>query len=128
MRRDFVAATLLTLLAGSAPTRAQDHLAAPSLVAARLLQGGAERERNLSTLNRTLDTQRAARAAAGIGTDLTHVRAALTSLSDAELRDLAQRASLLQEDPPAGLSHEANEFLVIFLIVAIVILVLRAAG
>jgi hypothetical protein len=128
MRKDVVAVTLLMLLAGNASARAQAHLAPTSLVGARLLQKGVDRERNLSNVNRALDHPAAVRAAAGVGTDLVHVRAALTSLSDSELRDLAQRASLLQEDPPAGLSHEANEFLVIFLIVAIVILVLKAAG
>jgi hypothetical protein len=73
-----------------------------------------------------LSSPQAARAAATVGLDIHQVRSAAASLTDAELRDLAARASALEADPASGLSHDVDELLVIFLIVAIVILVIKA--
>jgi hypothetical protein len=93
-----------------------------------MAQSAAARARDVAIVSQALDSEGAKRAALALGTSLPRVHAGLAHLTDAELADLAIRASALHEDPAAGLSREANEFLVIFLIVAIVILVLKAAG
>ena len=64
--------------------------------------------------------------ASSVGVDIAAVRATVPSLSDAELADLSARAAALEADPVAGLDHDIKLLLEIFLIVAIVILVLRA--
>jgi phage-related tail protein len=117
----------LLLMAGR-PVGAQEHLATGPQVAARVAEKAAERERNLATLNAALGSDAAAKAAAAFGTDPSQLKMGLSHLGDAELRDLAGRASRLQQDPVAGLDHEVNELLIIFLIVAIVVIVLRAVG
>ena len=106
---------------------AEEHIATPLSVGARVAAKVAEREGHLATLNTALDSDAAAQVAAAFGTDVSHVKQGLTHVSDAELSDLATRASRLRQDPVAG-DGTVNELLIIFLIVAIVIIVLRAAG
>lgn len=118
-----IAATLLP----AAPAGAAEHLVAPADVRGALGDAGAQRARDLARLDAALRSPLAARAAALAGADLSTVRAALPSLSDDELRDLTARADALRSDPASGLSHDVEELLVIFLIVALVILVLKAA-
>jgi len=80
----------------------------------------------LEAVDRVLASPEAAQAASSVGTDIAAVRAAVPALSDAELADLYVRAAALETDPVAGLDPDIKMLLTIFLIVAIVILVLRA--
>jgi hypothetical protein len=58
---------------------------------------------------------------------LDRVRAAVPTLTDGELRDLAARAAAVQSDPAAGhLDPWVNDVLIVVLIVGIVLLVLNA--
>lgn len=114
------------LLVAPESARAQEHLVSPEIVDARLVQSTAQRGRDVAVLDAALDGPVAARAAATIGADLDGVRRAIPALSDADLRDLAQRAQALSADPAAGLDHDVEQLLVVFLIVAIVILVIQA--
>lgn len=115
---------LAVLAAGSAS--AEDHLAPQAAVSARLAAatrtGAAER----ASLDRALATPDAERTAHRLGVDIRDVRAAAATLTDAEARELSERASALKSDPAAGLSQDVDHLLVVFLIVAIVILVLKA--
>ena len=122
--------TALLLLAAlplaGAPTDAAEHLVWAEARDARLVRAAAEREANLSRLDGLLQSPAAARAASLLGTDRNRIRAALPALSDAEARDLAARAAALTADPTAGLRGDVNDLLIVFLIVAIVVLVLKA--
>jgi hypothetical protein len=118
-------ASALVALSGTV-TFASDHLASPDAVQGRLLAASEARGADLASVDEVLSSPRAGRAAAAVGVDIARVRAAATTLSDAELRDLATRASAIGQDPRSGLSHDVDELLVIFLIVAIVILVIKA--
>ena len=82
--------------------------------------------RQVALVDRVLSSSAAASAASALGTDIGRVRAALPALSDAELQDLARRATALDADPVAGLDDDIRTLLIIFLIVAIVIMVLKA--
>jgi hypothetical protein len=112
------------LLAGAAS--ADDHLVPAETAGAELRTAAASRQANLAALDRFLSTAEAGRAATSLGVDLRQLKSGPAALSDAELRDLAARASALGTDPPAGLSHDVDQLLVVFLIVAIVILVIKA--
>jgi hypothetical protein len=115
---------LASLVAGQAT--AGDHVVSTETAQQRLLEAAADRERSLATLDRALSSPEAARAAATVGADTNALRAALPTLSDAEIADLALRAAALDTDPVAGLDQDIRTLLIIFLIVAIVILVLQA--
>ncbi len=125
MRRSLaVAAAVATLVAGRAA--AQDHLLSRDAAQDRLAAATQDRRQALDTVDRALATPEAARAASSVGVDIAAVRAAVPALSDAELADISARATALESDPVAGLDHDIKLLLEIFLIVAIVVLVLRA--
>jgi hypothetical protein len=113
-----------SLVAGQA--LAEDHLVSREAAREQVLDAATQRARSLSTLDAALSTPEVARVAAGLGADTGRLRAALPTLSDAEIADLASRAEALQSDPVAGLDADIRTLLIIFLIVAIVILVLQA--
>lgn len=107
---------------------AEDHLVTGASVQARLSEAAAERERDLTLVDRALSSPQASAAASALGTDIDRVRAAVPALSDQELRDVAARASALGTDPVAGLDEDIRTLLIIFLIVAIVLIVLKAVA
>lgn len=115
---------LSSLVAGQAT--ADDHLVSPEAARERVISASAERAQGLATIDGALSTPEAAQAAAMVGADTAQLRAALPTLSDAEIADLAARANALGTDPVAALDSDIRTLLVIFLIVAIVILVLQA--
>lgn len=114
----------LLIAAGSAG--AQEHLVSSAAADARLDAAAAQRHQDEAALAAVLARPAAAQAAASVGADLETVRAAVPTLSDRELRDLARRAEALRSNPAAGLDHDVEQLLVVFLIVAIVILVIKA--
>ena len=124
MRTSLALAAAAALVSGNA--LAQDHLLSRDTAQARLAAASEERRHELAAVHRVLATPEAARAASSLGVDIAAVRAAVPALSDAELADLSVRAAALESDPVAGLDHDIKLLLEIFLIVAIVILVLRA--
>ena len=124
MRTRLALAAVAALLAGN--VFAQDHLLSRDAARDRLAVATQDRRQALDTVDRALATPDAARAASSVGVDIAAVRAAVPALSDAELADISARAAALESDPVAGLDHDIKLLLEIFLIVAIVILVLRA--
>ncbi len=121
---------IATLLFAPPLAKADDHLVSRGAVEARLASVAAERAQNLSSLDRTLSSPRAGQAAAIAGLDLTGLRKGLPSLSDSDLRDLAQRAAALEGDPAAGYHYhdDAVELLVVvMLLAAVAIVVLEVA-
>ncbi len=126
MRLSLAVAAAVAAILSAPPAFSQDHLLGRDTAQSRLAAAGAERQHELDAVDRVLATPEAARAASSVGVDIAAVRATVPSLSDAELADLSARAAALEADPVAGLDHDIKLLLEIFLIVAIVILVLRA--
>ena len=124
--RKSLASLLIVATFASIPAFSQDHLVSSEAASARLAEAAALRQRQISVVDRVLSSSRAASAASALGTDIGSVRAAVPALSDTELQDLARRAAALDADPVAGLDDDIRTLLVIFLIVAIVLLVLKA--
>jgi hypothetical protein len=124
MKKSLALAAAVALLSG--PAFAQDHLLGRETAQSRLAAAAAERRHELEAVDRVLATPEAVRAASSVGVDIAAVRASVPALSDAELADLSLRVAALDSDPVAGLDRDIKLLLEIFLIVAIVILVLRA--
>ncbi len=89
-----------------------------------LRQVAGQRAQNVATVQEILSTPLARETAASVGADLDRVRAGVASLSDAELSDLAARASALQADPVAGLTRDQRLLVTIALVLVVIILVL----
>jgi hypothetical protein len=128
MRKSLAAAAVaLVALVSADRVMAQEHVVTPEAAQARLAEAEAGRQHDLAVVGGALSTPEAAAAARAVGADLDEVRSAASLLSDSELRDLAARAAELQGDPVAGVSNSDLRWaLYVFLIVAIVILVLKA--
>ena len=117
----------VAVLAPAVSAPASDHLVSRGAVDEALSAASESRAQDLARVERVLSRPEAASASALVNVDLASVRAAFASLDDGELRDLAARADALDADPVAGmLDPTIRQLLIIFLIVAIVILVLRA--
>jgi hypothetical protein len=117
------AAAILCLPAGYA---AADHIATPDAVQSRLAEASAQRAQDLATVQDVLSTPLAREAAASVGADLDRVRAGVPSLSDAELSNLAARASVLQGDPVAGAMDRNMRLLIMAALILVVIVLLLA--
>lgn len=126
MRTSLAPVAAMAAILAAAPAFAQDHLLTRETAQDRLTAAADERRHELAAVDRALGTPEAARAASSVGVDISAVRAAVPALSDADLADISVRAAALESDPVAGLDHDIKLLLEIFLIVAIVILVLRA--
>jgi hypothetical protein len=125
MRTRVVMLALAALACGNGAF-SDDHLVSRDEASARLSAAAESRQADLAAVEGALSSPAATRAAASLHVDLRDVRRAAASLSDAELRDVAARAEALRSDPAAGLSRDVEQLLIIFLIVAIVILVIKA--
>jgi hypothetical protein len=117
------AAAILILPAAHA---AADHIVTPDAVQSRLSEAATQRAQNVATVQELLSTPAALEAAASVGADLGRVRTGVASLSDAELSDLAARASALQSDPVAGALTSNQRLLVTIALVLIVIILVLA--
>jgi hypothetical protein len=127
MRKSLPVLAVLAALAGAGGSAADDHLVDARAAWARLQEAETARQDDLIVVDRALSSPEAQRAARAVGADIGGLRRAAATLEDAELRDLAARASALEADPAAGVSdNDLRWLLYIFLIVAIVILVLQA--
>jgi len=125
--RTFLASLVVGMgLLGAAGLEAGEHLVSETLGAQRLAQAERERSADQGVVDELLATSAAREVVRRAGADMQDVQAGVAALSDAELADLAARARQLQSDPVAGLSSDVNDLLVVFLIVAIVVLVLKA--
>lgn len=120
-----LAASAAFLSLSGGPVVAGDHIVTPDAVQARLSEAASQRAQNVATVQAVLSMPGAREVAASVGADLGRVRAGVASLSDAELTDLAARASALQADPVAGALTSTQRMLVtIALILVVIILVL----
>ena len=124
MHRSLVALAALTTLA--APAFAEDHLVTTQAAEQRLLTAGAERARNLATVDSFVASADGASALATLGVDSTAVRGTLSTLSDAELQDLAARTSALQADPVAGAMSRQVLYIGAIALAAIILIILIA--
>jgi hypothetical protein len=127
MRKACSVLALAGVLFGSASAHPDDHLVPRQTVDARLADAVRERAQNLATLDETLASAGAARAAAKVGLDVDQLRRALPLLSDAELRDLSRRTAALRSDPVAGYHSETYFLFVLVLVAAFALVLLEAA-
>lgn len=126
MRKRLAYLAVATSVLSGGAARAEDHLVSLEAAQSRLSEVTRSRSHDVATLERALSTPRAASTARALGADVREVRGAVASLGDRELRELASRAAALEADPVAGLDKDIHDLLIVFLIVAIVIVVLKA--
>ena len=105
--------------------QAQVHLVSPGDLQQQLVAASRTRQSNLETVQRFLATPMAEKAIASLHADTRQVTRAISSLSDAELANLAARANNAQADFAAGNIND-NDLLIILIAVLALILIIVA--
>ncbi|HEY7508697.1 MAG TPA: hypothetical protein VIG50_00505 [Vicinamibacteria bacterium] len=119
-------AALAVLAALAAPAIAEDHLVSSRTAEQRLLAAESGRARNLAAVDSFVASGEGAAALATLGVDASAVRGTLSTLSDAELQELASRAAALQGDPVAGAIDRQVIYIGAIAVAAIILIILIA--
>lgn len=126
MKQSLAALAALVVFAVPA-VRAEEHLVSPQAAQQQLLDATAARAQNLAAVDAFVASPGASDALATLGVDAARVRGALSTLTDAELEEIAARAAALQGDPVAGAPFSSRQILWIVLIVVAVVVVIAIA-
>jgi hypothetical protein len=126
MKKSLAALFALAVFAIPA-VQAEEHLVSPQAAQQQLLDATAARAQNLAVVDAFVASPEGTAAMATLGVDATRVRGALSTMTDAELQDVAARAAALQADPVAGAPFSSRQLLWIVAIVVAVIVVIAIA-
>ena len=119
--RAATALVLAALFAVPQSLLAETHVVSPSDLQQQLVETTRDRQNNLSTVRGFLSTSTAEKAMKSASIDPKQVQNAVSSLSDEELANMAQRANKAQVDFAAGGLSDRD---LIWIILAIAVLVL----
>jgi hypothetical protein len=128
--RQAAAVTLALTLSGvalPAMARADEHLVDQSQMVNRLLDQAETRNARVALFQKALDTPEAQARARSLGVDPARLHSAVAQLSDAELKDLANRAEHAQ-DLAAGYYHRDDGYLILGLILVILLVAVLIAA
>ena len=120
-----VATLLIALYAAPSPLMAQSHVASPADIQKQVLGAGQTRQINEDTVKQFVSSPQAAKAIKAAGMDPERVKAAVSTLSDQELAQIASRAEKAQADFAAGTMSE-RDLLLILVAIAVLILIIVA--
>jgi hypothetical protein len=126
MKQSLAALAALVVFAVPA-VRAEEHLVSPQAAQRQLLDATAARAQNLAAVDAIVASPQGSAAMATLGVDAARVRGALSTLTDAELQEVASRASALQADPVAGAPFSSRQILWIVAIVVVVLIIIAIA-
>ena len=116
---------LITLFIIQPSLQAQTHVVTPADLHKELLRTTQTRQQNLEKATKLFSSDAARKALKSARMDPERVTAAVSTLSDSELAQLASRADKLQQDFAAGqLSN--RDLLLILVVLAVVILIIVA--
>ncbi len=123
--RAATALVLAALFALPQSLLAETHVVSPSDLQQQLVETTRSRQNNLTTVRGFLSTSTAEKAMKSASIDPKQVQNAVSSLSDEELANLAQRANKAQADFAAG-SLSDRDLIWIILAIAVLVLIIVA--
>jgi hypothetical protein len=123
--RVLTACILVTIFAVPQSLLAQAHVVSPADLHRQLLAASQTRQSNLDTVQRFLSSPTAEKALRSLHVDAGKVTTAISSLSDEELANLAERANKAQSDFAAG-NITDHDLLIILIAVVILVLIIVA--
>jgi hypothetical protein len=122
--RALISCVLVTLFTVPQNVLAQSQVVSPSEIHKELVNATQARQKNLQKARQLFSSDTAQKALKSARMDPEQVKAAVSTLSDAELAQLASRADKLQQDFAAGqLSNRDLLFILVGLAVVILIIV-----
>jgi hypothetical protein len=120
-----VSGILVTSFAVPPSLRAQQHVMRPTDIHKELVNATETRRQNRDKVRELFSSKTARRALKRAGMDPAQVKAAVATLSDAELAELAARSDKLREDFAAGRLSD-RDLLIILVGIAVIILIIVA--
>jgi uncharacterized integral membrane protein len=119
-------AAILLAIVFAVPTNLMaetSHLVSPSDLQKEAVSVSQTRQRNIATVQGFLTGPRAEKAIRSVHADPSQIRAAVASLSDQELAQLANKAANAERDFAAGHLSTVDDILIIGAIVLVIIIV-----
>lgn len=116
---------LVTLLAAPPSLQAQQHAVSPADIRKELENATQTRRKNRDKVSELFSSKAAQKALKKAGIDPVQVRNGISTLSDAELAQLASRADTVRDDFAAGRLSD-RDLLIILVGIAIIILIIVA--
>jgi hypothetical protein len=120
-----VSTLLIALYAAPSPLLAQSHVASPAEIQKQVMAAGQTRQHQEDTVKQFMSSPEAAKAIKAAGMDPERIKAAVSSLNDQELTQIASRAEKAQADFAAGTIGE-HDLLLILVAIAVLILIIVA--
>jgi hypothetical protein len=120
-----ISGILITVFAVPTSLRAQDHVVRPADIHKELVNATQTRRKNRDKVRELFSSKAAQNALKKAGMDPVQVRAGISTLSDAELAQLASRADKARDDFAAGRISD-RDLLIILVVIAVIILIIVA--
>jgi hypothetical protein len=121
--RIFTACVLISLFAVPSNLSAQVHVVNPADLQQQLVAANHVRRANLETVQQFLSSDQAQRAMQAAHFDAARVKTAVSSLSDAELAQLAARANITQAQFAAGNLTDRDLIIILVAIAALILII-----
>jgi hypothetical protein len=121
----FVLIAVVAVLAAASGAAAQTHVVNPAELRQQVVEAGRARAANIQKLSQFLASSKADQALHAAHMDAGRVQAAISTLSDEELAQLASRATKAQNDFAAG-DLSDRDLLIILVGIAALILIIVA--
>ena len=121
--RTLMAGILVLIFAFPSNLAAQIHVVSSGDLQKETMAASQARGRNLQTVTRFLSSERAQKTLKSAHIDPTRVGAAVSTLSDEELAQLASRSAKTQADFAAGRLEDRDLLLIILAIAALVLVI-----
>jgi hypothetical protein len=102
---------------------AQSHVVSPADLHKEAVSATQSRQQNIDTLTNALSTPKAEKALKAAKIDPAQVKTAVSSLSNAELAQLAARANNAQRDFAAGTLDDRDLLLILVAIAALILII-----
>jgi Flp pilus assembly protein TadB len=119
--RLLIGCTLITLFA--VPSIFAQHVVSPADIHNQLVTTTQSRQQNLEKARQLFSSEAVQKAMASAQMDSAQVKAAVSTLSDAEIAQLASRADELQNDFAAGRLSERDLLIIIIGIAALILII-----
>jgi len=121
--RIFTACVLITLFAVPSNLLAQAYVVSPADLQQRLVTANHVRRANIESVQQFLSSDQARRAMQAAHFDAAQVKIAVSSLSDAELAQLAARANKAQSQFAAGNLTDRDLIIILVAIAALILII-----
>ena len=121
--RGVLACVLATIFAVPPSLLAQAHVVSPSDMQREVLAATQQRQRDLEKVRDFFSSEKAQKALKSAHLDANQVKTAVSTLSDAELAQLASRADKAQADFVAGTLSDRDLIIILVAIAALILII-----